>query len=630
MYLTKNMLIRFAFPEQLIRIERILWIDSTGSEVITIDISDPSALPISRSTQEIFDAFDDKNATILTQDPFSVIYQEDKIPETWRQKRDKAWNLIEPLFVIDITVLFNPNIRGKLIDELSKATGRRKATIYSNLRRWWQGGQVINALLPHYNKCGNPGEEKKSTGNKLGRKNIFGKNNPDSIGCNVDKDMRAKIFIGAGTFFETQKKSLRQAWRLTNKQFYMIKTTTQDKVVLKLGEKYPSYDQFKYWYYKQRDYKESILRREGERKTNLKYRPLSGRSSDISFGPGSIFQIDATMGDVNLVSVFNRLRLIGRPIVYLVVDVFSHLIVGFYVGIENMSKTPYYKPFAFTRGYSVRNFHLLKNSSLKYCSLCAKEDKSLFGEPYWHRKHHPPGVLTCVSHGVYLEDTGIPLFGKNKIAITLSNYLKHHPLKAAMYIEPTNNSQKIALDIAIDSHWLLRNPISQGDYLLLKDDLKDYLKIVKNFTNFPLTTAFNEYYSDEILHQLGCSLRKTRRCDSWIHELTQLNQSCLLIPLHYLLALRFLGFSAESFFRPNDLKTPFGKGPWPCLNSSEKHYGQNTIERVFWDRKKQDPVGHFKCPLCGFAYKHLASNPKHIISGSRLLKNMPNNTTSAV
>jgi hypothetical protein len=175
MYLTKNMLIRFAFPEQLIRIERILWIDSTGSEVITIDISDPSALPISRSTQEIFDAFDDKNATILTQDPFSVIYQEDKIPETWRQKRDKAWNLIEPLFVIDITVLFNPNIRGKLIDELSKATGRRKATIYSNLRRWWQGGQVINALLPHYNKCGNPGEEKKSTGNKLGRKTFLEK-----------------------------------------------------------------------------------------------------------------------------------------------------------------------------------------------------------------------------------------------------------------------------------------------------------------------------------------------------------------------------------------------------------------------------------------------------------------------
>jgi putative transposase len=190
--------------------------------------------------------------------------------------------------------------------------------------------------------------------------------------------MRAKIFIGAGTFFETQKKSLRQAWRLTNKQFYMIKTTTQDKVVLKLGEKYPSYDQFKYWYYKQRDYKESILRREGERKTNLKYRPLSGRSSDISFGPGSMFQIDATMGDVNLVSVFNRLRLIGRPIVYLVVDVFSHLIVGFYVGIENMSK--------------VCAMMALENTFTNKIEICRRYGVNI-SEDEWYCHHTPEALL---------------------------------------------------------------------------------------------------------------------------------------------------------------------------------------------------------------------------------------------
>lgn len=55
------------------------------------------------------------------------------------------------------------------------------------------------------------------------------------------------------------------------------------------------------------------------------------------FGPGSRYQIDATIGDVYLVSEVNRNWIIGRPVIYLVMDVFSRMVVGMYVGLEGPS-----------------------------------------------------------------------------------------------------------------------------------------------------------------------------------------------------------------------------------------------------------------------------------------------------
>ena len=54
-------------------------------------------------------------------------------------------------------------------------------------------------------------------------------------------------------------------------------------------------------------------------------------------GPGSRYQIDATIGDIYLVSRLRRNQIVGRPTIYLVSDVFSRMIVGMYVGLENPS-----------------------------------------------------------------------------------------------------------------------------------------------------------------------------------------------------------------------------------------------------------------------------------------------------
>jgi hypothetical protein len=61
-----------------------------------------------------------------------------------------------------------------------------------------------------------------------------------------------------------------------------------------------------------------------------------GKATDDAFGPG-FFEIDATFFQVQLVSRLTKGKLVGRPTVYLIVDIFSGAIVGYAVTLENPS-----------------------------------------------------------------------------------------------------------------------------------------------------------------------------------------------------------------------------------------------------------------------------------------------------
>lgn len=66
-------------------------------------------------------------------------------------------------------------------------------------------------------------------------------------------------------------------------------------------------------------------------------RGLKSRSWKGIPGPGHTYAIDSTIGDVYLRSTVNRAWLVGRPIVYIVVDVWSTAIVGFHVCLSGPS-----------------------------------------------------------------------------------------------------------------------------------------------------------------------------------------------------------------------------------------------------------------------------------------------------
>ena len=44
---------------------------------------------------------------------------------------------------------------------------------------------------------------------------------------------------------------------------------------------------------------------------------------------------------------------------------------------------------------------------LRYCPACAQEDRLLYGETYWHRKHQLRGAKVCYKHGCFLEQSTV-------------------------------------------------------------------------------------------------------------------------------------------------------------------------------------------------------------------------------
>ena len=66
-------------------------------------------------------------------------------------------------------------------------------------------------------------------------------------------------------------------------------------------------------------------------------RALTSTSGNLNFGPGARYEIDATIADLYLVAEDDPALIIGRPVLYFVKDVFSRMVVGMYVGLENPS-----------------------------------------------------------------------------------------------------------------------------------------------------------------------------------------------------------------------------------------------------------------------------------------------------
>jgi putative transposase len=330
------------------RVERVIWLDAERRTVITIDIFAHGAMPTLRLYDDLTRAITSDAARILTTDPYAELRRRDQdINPSQRQRRDETWRFLGPLIAEHNTeLLLRPDRRGLLIRECAARDGLSKAVIYKYLRRYWQAGRTPNALLPAFDKCGGRGKRRHPrTGTqeaaKLGRPSARAVNSGRRLGIRITPEIERKFERGVKQFYETRaERSLRDAYQLTLEAFFhdgytLIAGTPVP--VLPIAEDLPSFGQFRYWYDKHRDAQREDKARRGERAYNLTGRALLGDSTQMASGPGSLYQIDATIGDIYLVSSFDRTRIIGRPVIYVCIDVFSRLVTGIAVALEGPS-----------------------------------------------------------------------------------------------------------------------------------------------------------------------------------------------------------------------------------------------------------------------------------------------------
>jgi len=271
-------------------------------------------------------------------DVYSRSFLECDISEKEKAFRDRIWDKISPI-IIQEPAIYKRQSRGMLVNQLSRETGKTTAVLHKYLKRYWRRGKNKNAFLPDFQLRGAKGKERGVSNKRIGRLPVYG----STVSKNVDGSTK-KIFIKAiNKYYHTrQEHSFKAAYELMVKDFYTQPVKQPDgttKLELLDACEIPTLRQFRYWYSKSYNIKEKISSRKGQSQYDLNYRPVLGKSDTDITSPGAQYQIDATVGDIYLVSQFNRTNIIGRPIIYFVVDVFSRMIAGLYVGLEGPSWT---------------------------------------------------------------------------------------------------------------------------------------------------------------------------------------------------------------------------------------------------------------------------------------------------
>lgn len=276
----------------------------------------------------------------LPQDMYRLLALDEDISDRQRQQRDRRAELIAPLLVKEC--ICDKSYRNKVLREIVSNASTSRKTVLQYLWLYWVY-QSKNALLP----------TEKSNAEKRP----------------LSSDEKTIRWALNKFYYTPQRQSLQTAYKM------MLQAKYCD-VNGKLKPDYPSFWQFRYFFRQHRDPISESISREGIKAYQRNHRPFVGAVSDYA-GTIGTYMTDATVADIYIVSRLSR-RPIGRPVIYTMVDAYSRLITGVYVGIEGGQ-------------YALRL--LLQNTFADKVSFCRQHGLEIDPQD-WPSRHLPAKIMT--------------------------------------------------------------------------------------------------------------------------------------------------------------------------------------------------------------------------------------------
>lgn len=272
-------------------------------------------------------------------------------------RKSRGWKIIEGLLTFDQPPRengFSPEsiIFGDPFEEvLDRRTKRKRilryceiagvseSTVYRTLRRYLQQGMTPAAASDDYDRCGGPGKQrilKRAPGRMPTRRR--------RKAAARDQEVLRLLQLAVDYYFsfkyskgKRSQKTLKQALSWLQATFLKDRAVYNERkelVELKLNHHIViTVRQLQYYKNKNYSYEERRIHKVGLRQYLLHERPLTGRLR-TSRGPGERYHIDATVLDIYLIGQVLRTRVIGRPVLYLVIDDYSSMVVGFYLTFD--------------------------------------------------------------------------------------------------------------------------------------------------------------------------------------------------------------------------------------------------------------------------------------------------------
>lgn len=318
-------------------LHRVLWLSQEQDAVYLFDMG-TKRMPYAMKYTDFMRQIESGAFEFAASDSFIRMVSEPDIEENAKQFRDQIWLYMEPL-VSREPEIYEAAARSKMIQSLVDRTQNAQSTIYRYLKHYWLYGKNKNAFLPVFKNRGGKGKER--TANSAGVKRGRPRKYSDNYGRNIDDEIKHIFEKAIKKYYHTRNEyTFKAAYEMMLREFFTKQVKQPDgEIISELlpSNELPTLGQFRYWYSKKYDIKDKITGRKGETKFSLDHRAILGKSDHGIMGPGAKYQVDATVGDIYLVSRFDRASIIGRPVVYFIVDVFSRMVTGMYVGLEGPS-----------------------------------------------------------------------------------------------------------------------------------------------------------------------------------------------------------------------------------------------------------------------------------------------------
>lgn len=226
-----NDVIQYAGPVRMIR---VLWIDRQRALAYTFELglahSQPRTVPLATLVEDVLE----QRARLLLHDPCAAPPPPPLLPQKYRDLQAKAWDIVSALQA-QAPDLYQPRARALMVARCAEEHGVSRPSVLRYLRRFWERGQTIDALLPDY---GNSGARGKTRGTSAGIKRGRPRKSGEHPGLNTDAEMRETFRAAVARYAATHPEfSRRAAYRQMLVDYYRGREPGA----------VPSFGQFNYW-----------------------------------------------------------------------------------------------------------------------------------------------------------------------------------------------------------------------------------------------------------------------------------------------------------------------------------------------------------------------------------------------
>lgn len=318
---------------------RILYMDDKSID--TCAINDTSKLDFRLfSLNTVVEKIKTKEIRCIEDHPMAVDFQNLSPAQYDKYQRYKqAITELEDIYGPTFRALAFRNHKQRYDDILQKYQIPR-STMQKLISRYLQSGKSNMSLL---DKRTITGLLKRSPAKHPQKKT--GRPSDDELGSQVIVDDIVKShFDAAITYYVSQQGNkhftIGKAYEwMCNKFYTQTKRYTDGSVsISSFPERHiPTERQFRYYFSKNVTTKERHERDKGVSNVYNNERLLLGSELNDVHGPGYLVEVDACELNIALVSRTDRKQSIGRAVLYLMIDVYTHMILAISVGLDNNS-----------------------------------------------------------------------------------------------------------------------------------------------------------------------------------------------------------------------------------------------------------------------------------------------------